>query len=58
MVPCALLSWCIPCAGVIRVCHGVSGELVVRFDVLFPKYISEDKKAKLRNLLAHPAAAH
>lgn len=34
------------------------GELVVRFDVLFPKYISEEKKAKLRNLLAHPAAAH
>lgn len=38
--------------------HRASGELVVRFDVLFPKYISEDKKAKLRNLLAHPAAAH
>ena len=30
------------------------GDLVIRFNIIFPKYISEEKKAKLRNLLAHP----
>lgn len=30
------------------------GDLVIRFNIIFPKYINEEKKAKLRNLLAHP----
>jgi DnaJ-class molecular chaperone len=33
------------------------GDLIIRFTIIFPRYISEDKKAKLRNLLAHPEAS-
>jgi DnaJ-class molecular chaperone len=33
---------------------GKRGDLVIRFEIIFPRYITEQKKAKIRNLLANP----
>jgi len=30
---------------------GVRGDLIIRFSLVFPEYLSEDKKAQLRKLL-------
>ena len=31
---------------------GTRGDLIIRFNIVFPEYLSEDKKVQLRKLLA------